>query len=1452
MDTIPNDENRTVRPLQGTHIQTPDQRVRVFISSTINELAEERKAVVEAITQLRQMPIFFESGAHSHPAQELYQAYLGQSHIFVGIYWQSYGWVAPSMNISGLEDEYLLAANKPKLIYVKAPAPRRDERLIGLLDRIRADNTVCYKAFGTIEELRELVATDLAVLLAEHFSLAEVAMDASSRTYMNVVTAHNTLDEYRQRVELDTRFVNLRGIPLPKNRWGHVMPIQVPLDKVYIQLQASAQKPDAHSKEREILKRSEDRARPRLPNTTSTLFANRLNAIGEYLYSELGIDKSRTRSDAIHPEDAVRKYGRLVILGAPGAGKSTLLRYLARKSASDTTGPLPIMVLLREYATRLDKEPDLTIRSFALSEAAEGNNKLQDVLNAEVEQGNVLWLIDGLDEAREWRARTSRLISHLPGQVIVTSRPVGYESTGLEAFAQLDVLPLRPDDASRFLEDWFSILAEQREGDSPERIRKQVAHLREQLRQRPRIELLLRNPLLLTFLAILTEQDPSKELPFERAELYRLYVEELIDSWEAYRFQGSAHGARFSLGPLQLDSARLAALEGFYYLGWYLHSVYFGGLKREGVLAKPIKQEVINALSDYYEANQNWNLDKGNLQALSRATVNFWLEAGVLDLWVVDADEYLFFRHMTFQEYAAAHRLADIWRTTSTKVAWKEVIRPVLHHYAWHETLLLLAGQLDGDDFNNLVRHVLGSRSYLERCLHRDLRLAASIIGQASSPDGNQVYDVTNRLTKLINRHLYSSFGKVELTILCYILGSTVMGSLLASNWFSGVIATLWLFAGLAIGVLIWLLATFFLPEAPKRFLPPPTIIPIGLICALLSGGFLGAPIVWVALWSLPWYGAFVFPGLAKLQGILSLPARIQSSIPDTSLLVEDLAQVRGKRVTDYLIRLLNADDPKTQQDAARALGSTRRDPKLVEPILQCALRSTVSDDAYDALRNIGDEVVIERLAQIMTEGNESHVHKAIEGLGMLGDARAVDLLLSNLNSKDLPSTEVGESFISRTLAIIRAIGRTGDVRAVRHLIKLYNDYEPDKMRQRIREYVENQYAQGNISSTEDLENELIQLWSVEEDMGWLPSLRHAAIEALGKIGDEQVVAILIGALADEGLGWFAYLTFFEVCDAAVQGLARLDSALVLEPLMHLLSDKDSNIGTRARALEVMGYIGGEIVSNILYEALSSRNEARDIRCAAAQALGRTRDHKALPLLIDALHDNEQQYLWGIALTTLGQIADPQAVKPLISFLPRIPHPQYSLRRRAILTLGQIGGSEAVTFLLNASKDINPQVRIAAVEALGLTNDPKAIDAIEHVLRGTSVPSDLRVTAVKALGTIRHPDTVDTLLQSLQHNDPLVVYIWDEGEKVEADARNERKVAAEALMGTISTVSDPNCIHKISRALWWRTTDRYPLGKAAMQALEKAAGQLAVAEMNVHNLVDPSMPDKAKVSLFKR
>lgn len=151
-------------------IRTPDHRVRVFVSSTLGELADERRAVRAAIEGLHLTPVMFEVGARPHPPRALYRAYLEQSDVFVGIYWERYGWVAPDEAMSGLEDEYELARTTlPQLVYLKEPAPNREERLVTLLERIQEHDQLSYRRFSTPEELAALVSDDLAVLLSERF-----------------------------------------------------------------------------------------------------------------------------------------------------------------------------------------------------------------------------------------------------------------------------------------------------------------------------------------------------------------------------------------------------------------------------------------------------------------------------------------------------------------------------------------------------------------------------------------------------------------------------------------------------------------------------------------------------------------------------------------------------------------------------------------------------------------------------------------------------------------------------------------------------------------------------------------------------------------------------------------------------------------------------------------------------------------------------------------------------------------------------------------------------------------------------------------------------------------------------------------------------------------------------------------------------------------------------------
>ncbi|HSS91028.1 MAG TPA: DUF4062 domain-containing protein, partial [Streptosporangiaceae bacterium] len=161
-------------------INTPDQRLRVFVSSTLEELAAERRAVRAAVTRLRLVPVMFELGARPHPPREVYRAYLAQSQVFIGIYWQRYGWVAPGEKVSGLEDEYLLSAGLPRLLYVKTPAPDREPRLAELLAGITNEGAVSYQHFTGAAELRRLVENDLAVLLSERFTVTQPQRGAAA------------------------------------------------------------------------------------------------------------------------------------------------------------------------------------------------------------------------------------------------------------------------------------------------------------------------------------------------------------------------------------------------------------------------------------------------------------------------------------------------------------------------------------------------------------------------------------------------------------------------------------------------------------------------------------------------------------------------------------------------------------------------------------------------------------------------------------------------------------------------------------------------------------------------------------------------------------------------------------------------------------------------------------------------------------------------------------------------------------------------------------------------------------------------------------------------------------------------------------------------------------------------------------------------------------------------
>ena len=146
-------------------------KLGIFVSSTLRECSGERAVAREAIRSLNHLPILFEDlGARPHPPRTMYLRGLNEARIFVGIYRDSYGWTAPGMSISGLEDEVRLAAQLglPRLLYEHRPADKREARLADLLKDLK-ESSVTVAHYEAPEELFGLLRDDIAAVVAEGF-----------------------------------------------------------------------------------------------------------------------------------------------------------------------------------------------------------------------------------------------------------------------------------------------------------------------------------------------------------------------------------------------------------------------------------------------------------------------------------------------------------------------------------------------------------------------------------------------------------------------------------------------------------------------------------------------------------------------------------------------------------------------------------------------------------------------------------------------------------------------------------------------------------------------------------------------------------------------------------------------------------------------------------------------------------------------------------------------------------------------------------------------------------------------------------------------------------------------------------------------------------------------------------------------------------------------------------
>src|SRR5205814_1677669 len=170
---------------------------------------------------------------------------------------------------------------------------------------------------------------------------------------------------------------------------------------------------------------------------------------------------------------------------------------------------------------------------------------LADLLQSELDKGNCLILLDGLDEivSAEDRLGVVKQIEDFvrrysnksnPNHFVITSRIAGYYSAPLgEPFAHYTVREMNEVQIQRFLERWCYAVEEAQTPEIPAQERANTAK-REingimQAIRNPGVRRLAVNPLLLRILALIHRSGAI--LPQKRIELYKLATDTLARTW---------------------------------------------------------------------------------------------------------------------------------------------------------------------------------------------------------------------------------------------------------------------------------------------------------------------------------------------------------------------------------------------------------------------------------------------------------------------------------------------------------------------------------------------------------------------------------------------------------------------------------------------------------------------------------------------------------------------------------------------------------------------------------------------------------------------------------------------------------------------------------------------------------------------------------------------------------
>ncbi|MHB1357828.1 MAG: HEAT repeat domain-containing protein, partial [Anaerolineae bacterium] len=290
---------------------------------------------------------------------------------------------------------------------------------------------------------------------------------------------------------------------------------------------------------------------------------------------------------------------------------------------------------------------------------------------------------------------------------------------------------------------------------------------------------------------------------------------------------------------------------------------------------------------------------------------------------------------------------------------------------------------------------------------------------------------------------------------------------------------------------------------------------------------------------------------------------------------------------------------------------------------------------------------------------------------------------------------------------------------------------------------------------------------------------RTRASEALGKIGDARAVEPLITAFPDQDS---------DVQLSILNSLAHIGDARAVPIFLAVLEERkypaqiaSHSQVSNARQLHNIGplnisppefkessflerfnpELSRELEEYRLLEASQKQAKIKNnrpvMRLTAAKALGILKAVLAVQALISCLNDADRQ-LRKVAIVSLGQIGDVQAVHPLLTIDRGDDVEIDSMIIKALVYIGP-SGTEALTVALD---DENERVQSYAGRALGAIGGTQTVNLLITALEdragyvrlageaGRAIRLNRRVAAASALGEIRDGHALQPLIRALQ------------------------------------------------------------------------------------------------------